>query len=159
MLRIRPAEPGDVALVLSLIRELAEYERQPDAVKATESDLLRDGFSDPPRFHCVIAEWNREPAGFALFFYNYSTWNGRAGIYLEDLFVRPPFRKQGIGRAIFRHLARRAVDESLGALVWHVLDWNQPAIDFYKSMGAHLRPEWLGMRLAGEALVRAAHSS
>jgi GNAT superfamily N-acetyltransferase len=158
-LKIRGAEREDVSLILSFVRELAEYERAPDAVRATEGGLLRDGFGANPRFRCLIAEWNGEPAGFALFFYNYSTWEGRAGIYLEDLFVRPPFRKLGIGRALFAYLSRLVVEEDLGRLVWQVLDWNQPAIDFYKSLGAERSAEWLTMRLSGKALRDVASSA
>jgi GNAT superfamily N-acetyltransferase len=157
MLKIRPAQPGDAPLMLELIRELAEYEREPDVVRATEESLARDGFGPQPRFQCVIAEWNGEPAGFALFFYNYSTWEGRAGIYLEDLFVRPAYRKRGIGKAFFAHLARRVIDENLGRLVWQVLDWNQPAIDFYRSLGGRLGSEWITMRLSGDDLKRVAN--
>jgi GNAT superfamily N-acetyltransferase len=156
MLHIRPAVPADVPLILSFVRELAEYEREPEAVVATEDDLLRDGFGAQPRFHCAIAEWDREPAGFILFFYNYSTWEGRAGLYLEDLYVRPAYRKRGIGRAFFSYLAERAVRENLGRVVWQVLDWNQPAIDFYQSLGAKHMQEWNTMRLTGPALLRVA---
>jgi GNAT superfamily N-acetyltransferase len=156
MLHIRAARPADASLILSLVRELAHYEREPDAVNATEADLLRDGFGHPRRFECVIAEWRGEPAGFALFFYNYSTWHGRAGIYLEDLFVRPIFRGKGIGRALFQHLAQRTLDEHLTRLVWQVLTWNEPAIQFYRSLGAEPMSEWQGMRLTGEPLKRLA---
>lgn len=156
MVRLRPATPSDAGLILALVRELAEYEREPDAVRATEEDLVRDGFGAEPRFQCVIAEWEGEPAGFALFFYNYSTWEGRAGLYLEDLYVRPPFRKRGIGKALFGHLAGRAVNENLSRLVWQVLDWNRPAIEFYEAIGAHHASAWMTMRLSGEALRRAA---
>lgn len=156
MVRLRPATPSDAGLILALVRELAEYEREPDAVRATEEDLVRDGFGAEPRFQCVIAEWEGEPAGFALFFYNYSTWEGRAGLYLEDLYVRPPFRKRGIGKALFGHLAGRAVNENLSRLVWQVLDWNRPAIEFYEAIGAHHASVWMTMRLSGEALRRAA---
>jgi GNAT superfamily N-acetyltransferase len=152
MLAIRAAEESDTALILSFIRELAEYEREPSAAVATEEDLLRDGFGPQPRFHCLIADWDHTPAGFALFFYNYSTWEGRAGIYLEDLFVRPAFRKRGIGRALFASLAQRAIDEKLSRVAWQVLDWNQPAIDFYKSLGARPAAEWQTMRLSGDAI-------
>ncbi|HXE11251.1 MAG TPA: GNAT family N-acetyltransferase [Bryobacteraceae bacterium] len=152
MLTIRPAESADVSLILSLVRELADYEREPHAVCATEADLLRDGFGAQPRFHCVIAEWEGQPAGFALYFYNYSTWEGRPGIYLEDLYVRPAFRKRGIGRSIFVWLARLAVKEDLGRIVWQVLDWNQPAIDFYRSLGAAPGSEWRTMRLTGPGI-------
>ena len=156
MIRIRPAEASDVLLILSLIRELAEYERAPEAAIATEEDLLRDGFGSHKRFECVIAEWNLQPAGFALFFYNYSTWEGRAGIYLEDLFVRPVHRGQGIGKALFRYLANRVLEEKLGRLVWQVLNWNEPAIQFYHSLGSFPLEEWTTMRLSGEALKRLA---
>lgn len=152
MLVVRPASAADVTLILSLIRELAEYERDPDAVRATEDDLLRDGFGAERRFECVIAEWSGEAAGFALFFYNYSTWHGRAGIYLEDLFVRPGLRGKGIGKALFQYLAQRTVDEKLTRLVWQVLNWNDPAIQFYRSLGAEPMSEWQTMRLTGEAL-------
>ena len=156
MLQLRPAQPTDAGLILALVRELAEYEREPEAVKATEQDILRDGFGSAPRFQCVIAEWDGSPAGFALFFYNYSTWEGRAGLYLEDLYVRPPFRKRGIGKALFRHLAQRAVDENLSRLVWQVLEWNRPAIEFYESIGARHASAWLTMRLTGQTLRQAA---
>jgi GNAT superfamily N-acetyltransferase len=158
MLQIREATAADAGLILALVRELAEYEREPEAVKATEQDILRDGFGSRPRFHCVIAEWAGEPAGFALFFYNYSTWEGRAGLYLEDLYVRPAFRKRGIGKALFNHLAQRAVDENLSRLVWQVLDWNQPAIEFYESIGARHASNWMTMRLTGEALEKLARA-
>jgi GNAT superfamily N-acetyltransferase len=156
MLQIRPAMPSDAGLILALVQELAEYEREPDAVKATEHDILRDGFGAQPRFQCMIAEWGLEAAGFALFFYNYSTWEGRAGLYLEDLYVRPTFRHRGIGRALFQHLAKRAAEENLSRLVWQVLDWNQPAIRFYESIGARYASGWMTMRLTGDALQCAA---
>jgi GNAT superfamily N-acetyltransferase len=155
-LEIRAAQRTDVSLILAFVRELAEYERAPDAVKATEESFLRDGFGENPRFRCIIAEYDRQPAGFALFFYNYSTWEGRAGIYLEDLFVRSQYRKLGIGRALFGYLSRLAVEEDLERLVWQVLDWNQPAIEFYKSIGAEHSAEWQTMRLTGEALLNTA---
>ncbi len=161
MLELRPATPRDVPNILAFIRELAEYEREPNAVLATEADLLRDGFplpdsKVPQRFHALIAEWNGQPAGFALYFYSYSTWQGRAGIYLEDLFVRPKFRGQGIGRALLAKVASIAIDEGLPRLEWSVLDWNQPSIDFYQRMGAVMKSEWLGMRVTGEALTNLA---
>jgi GNAT superfamily N-acetyltransferase len=152
MLLIRDAQPADVGSILSLIRALAEYEREPSAVVATEEDLLRDGFGAEPRFQCVIAEWSGEPVGFALFFYNYSTWHGRAGIYLEDLFVQPSHRGQGIGRALLVYLAQRAQAEGLTRVVWQVLHWNTPAIDFYKTLGAESLSAWQGMRLTGPPL-------
>jgi GNAT superfamily N-acetyltransferase len=156
MLNLRPATPADAPLILAFIRDLAEYEREPDAVLATEADLLRDGFSEPRRFHCLIAEWQGKPAGFALYFYNYSTWQGRAGIYLEDLFVRPEFRGKGIGREMLCRIAGIAVAEGCARFEWSVLDWNQPAIDFYHQMGAVMKSEWRGMRVSGDALTRLA---
>ena len=158
MLFIRPAAQDDIPLILELIRDLAEYEREPQAAVATAEDLMRDGFDThrTPKFRVVIAEWDRQPAGFALFFYNYSTWQGRPGIFLEDLFVRPAFRGKGIGKALLVHLAKVAVQENCGRFQWQVLDWNTPAIDFYKSLGACLLKEWLTMRVDGEALQRMA---
>jgi GNAT superfamily N-acetyltransferase len=158
MLTIREAQPADVGSILSLIRALAEYEREPAAVVATEADLLRDGFGAQPRFQCVIAEWSGEPVGFALFFYNYSTWHGRAGIYLEDLFVEPSHRGKGIGRALFRYLGQRAQSEGLTRVVWHVLGWNTPTIEFYKTLGAESLSAWEIMRLTGPALKALAES-
>jgi len=156
MLTIRPATPADVPLILEFIRELAEYERDPEAAVATQPDLLRDGFGPEPKFRVDIAEWSGEPAGFAFYFWNYSTWQGRPGLYLEDLFVRPRFRGNGIGKALLVHLARVAIKNNCGRLVWQVLDWNAPAIEFYESLGAKTMKEWLTMRVTGEALVRLA---
>jgi len=156
MLTIRPATPADVPLILEFIRELAEYEREPQAAVATQADLLRDGFGPEPKFRVDIAEWSAEPAGFAFYFWNYSTWQGRPGLYLEDLFVRPHYRGKGIGKALLVHLARVAVKNNCGRLVWQVLDWNTPSIEFYSSLGAETMREWLTMRVTGDALVRLA---
>ncbi len=156
MLKIRPATPQDVPLMLEFIRELAEYERSPESAVARPEDLLRDGFGPDPKFRCAIAEWNGEAAAFALFFNNYSTWQGRPGLYLEDLFVRPRFRGLGIGKAMLIHLAQIAVAENCGRFQWQVLDWNEPAIRFYESLGAARLTEWLTMRMEGEALRRLA---
>jgi GNAT superfamily N-acetyltransferase len=158
MLNIRPAAPDDIPLILQLIRELAEYEREPQAAVATAADLLRDGWGPEPKFRCLIAEWNRQPAAFALYFWNYSTWQGRPGLYLEDLFVRPAFRGRGIGKALLVELARIALRENCGRFVWQVLDWNTPAIDFYKALGAKVMSEWLTMRVEGDALEKLAGS-
>ena len=156
MLNIRAATASDVPLILDFIRALAEYERAPQEAVATAEDLLRDGFGPDPKFRVVIAEWERQPAGFAFFFHHYSTWRGRAGLYLEDLFVRPEFRAKGIGKALLRYLAGVAVREHCYGLRWQVLDWNTPAIDFYKALGAEVMQEWLTVRLAGDALRRLA---
>ena len=155
MLAIRPATQADIPLILGLIRDLAEYEREPQAAVVTEAALLRDGFPDSgsPKFHVLIAEWDSAPAAFALYFFNYSTWQGRPGLYLEDLFVKPPFRGKGIGRALFIDLARIAVANNCGRFQWQVLDWNQPAIDFYKTFGARTLKEWLTMRVEDDALL------
>jgi len=159
MLMLRPATPSDVPHILSFIRELAEYEREPDAVLATEADLLRDGFTEPRRFHCLMAEWNGQPVGFALYFYNYSTWEGRPGIYLEDLYVQPAQRGKGIGKSLLIKLASIAVGENCARFEWSVLDWNQPSIDFYQAMGAVVKSEWRGMRVDGQALKNLAVQS
>jgi GNAT superfamily N-acetyltransferase len=156
MLAIRPAEAADVPVILRLIHGLAEYERAPDAVTATEADLLRDGFGRRPLFHVVLAEWDGAPIGFAFYFFNYSTWQGKPGLYLEDLFVDPPFRGRGVGKALLVHLARIAVTQGCGRYQWQVLDWNEPAIRFYESMGARVLKEWLTVRVEGEDLVRLA---
>jgi GNAT superfamily N-acetyltransferase len=156
MLSIRPATAKDAALIVQFVRDLAEYERDPKAAVATEHDFIRDGFGADPKFKVVFAEWDGEPAGFALFFYNYSTWQGRPGLYLEDLFVKPEFRGKGIGKALLLHLAKIAVENNCGRYQWQVLDWNTPAIDFYKSLGAEIMKEWLTMRVEGDALQRLA---
>lgn len=153
---IRPATPADVALILTFIRALAAYEREPDAVMATEDDLLRHGFGENPYYHCLIAEWDAKPAGFALYFFDYSTWLGRPGLYLEDVFVYPEFRGRGIGKALLQELAGIALERGCARMKWEVLDWNTPAIDFYRAMGAELQTEWLNVRLSGEALRRLA---
>jgi GNAT superfamily N-acetyltransferase len=140
-------------LILELIRALAAYERDPDAVKTTEADLLRDGFGKQPCFECLIAEGEQgEAAGFALFFYNYSTWRGRAGIHLEDLFVLPRFRGQGIGKALLARVAARAAEQGCVRLQWDVLEWNQTAIDFYQGLGAKFLDEWRIMRVNDDAI-------
>jgi GNAT superfamily N-acetyltransferase len=157
-LTLRAATPADVPQILAFIRDLATYEREPDAVQATEADLLRDGFTEPRRFHCLMADYDGIPAGFALYFYSYSTWVGHAGIYLEDLFVTPSFRGKGIGKALLSAVAAIAVAEGCPRLEWSVLDWNQPSIDFYHQMGAVMKSEWKGMRVTGDALKALASS-
>jgi GNAT superfamily N-acetyltransferase len=172
MLNIRPATPADVPTMLRFIHELATYEREPDAVIATEADLLRDGFSlapdgtrlnSPIRFRTLIAEVTENrtttPAGFALYFTSYSTWLGHHGIRLEDLYVTPSLRGKGIGRALLTRLAQIALDEGCPRLEWDVLDWNAPAIAVYEKIGAHMLTEWRIMRLSGDALHALATTS
>lgn len=153
MLTLRSARPEDAGLLLDFIRDLAEYEREPSAVVATEDDLLRDGFGERPLFHVRIAEWDGAPAGFAFYFFTYSTWRGRPCLYLEDLFVRPAFRRKGIGLALLRDLAGQAVEKRCDRFVWQVLDWNAPAIAFYESLGAKALREWVTMRVEGPAIA------
>jgi GNAT superfamily N-acetyltransferase len=156
MLSIRPATAADASLILDFIRRLAEYEREPDAVVATEEDIIRDGFGPQPKYRCLIAEWHGKAAGFAFFFYNYSTWLGKPGLYLEDLFVLPEMRGHGIGKALLRKLAQIAVAEGCYGMRWQVLEWNEPAIKFYDSLGAHIMDEWETMRLMEPGLSRLA---
>jgi|ERR1700679_1311899 GNAT superfamily N-acetyltransferase len=151
-LHIRPATPDDVPAILNFIRELAAYEREPNAVVATEADLLRDGWGEPTRFTALIAEYDSSPAGFALYFTTYSTWRGHHGIRLEDLYVTPALRGHGIGKALLSRLARIAVDQGCPRLEWDVLEWNEPAIAFYRSIGANIMTEWRIMRVADDAL-------
>jgi GNAT superfamily N-acetyltransferase len=153
---IRSATAADVAQILAFIRALAAFEREPDAVVATEEGLLRDGFGSNPYYSCLIADHDGQPAGFALFFYNYSTWLGRPGIYLEDLFVLPEFRGRGIGKALLQRVAAVALEKGCQRLQWEVLDWNTPAVDFYSAMGAEFLDEWRNVRLDGEAIQRLA---
>jgi len=150
--KIRAAVPADAALITSLIAELAAYENLLEEAKATEADIGRDLFGPAPRVFANIAEWDGEAVGFALWFYTYSTFQGRHGIWLEDLFVRPEARGRGIGKGLLTALAQRCVAENLGRLEWWVLDWNKPSIDFYLSQGAILQDEWTKCRLDGEAL-------
>lgn len=154
----RTAAAADVPTIHSLVRELAEYEREPHAVKIGEADMLRDGFppdGSNPYFECLIAEEDGETAGIALYFPVYSTWRGRC-IHLEDLFVRPQFRGRGIGKALLARVAALAVERGCALLYWHVLDWNQPAIGFYKSLGAAPLDAWKRMKLADESLAKLA---
>jgi GNAT superfamily N-acetyltransferase len=156
---IRTATPADVPQILAFIRALAAYEREPDAVTATEADLLRDGFGPNPFYFCLIAEHGGHPAGFALYFFNYSTWKGRPGLYLEDIFVHPEFRGLGIGKALLCRVAALAIERDCPRLQWEVLDWNTPAIDFYRAMGAEFLDEWRNVRVSGDALQLLAGSA
>lgn len=155
---IRVATPADTALILQFVRDLAEYERLLHEVEMTEADLRRDLFGENPRAFCDIAESDGQPVGFALWFYNYSTFRGRAGIYLEDLFVKPEARGVGAGKALLRRLAERCVEADLGRLEWAVLNWNAPSIAFYDSLGASRKDDWTVRRLDGEALAALAAS-
>lgn len=156
--KIRVATVADAPLILSFVLALAEYERLLDEIEVTEVDIRRDLFGENPRSFCEIAEYNGQPVGFALWFYNYSTFRGRAGIYVEDLFVRPEARGVGAGKALLSRLAQRCVDADLARLEWAVLNWNAPAIAFYDSLGADAMTEWTVRRLDGEALQRLAGS-
>ena len=155
-LHIRPARPGDAPLVLQFVRELADYEKLSHDVDATEAMIDAALFGSSPRVFCDLAEWDGEPVGFALWFLNFSSFRGRNGIYLEDIFVRPAQRGKGIGKALLAHLARRCMNEGWARLEWSVLDWNTPSIDFYKSQGATLMDGWTICRVTGEALARLA---
>lgn len=152
MIDIRPAAPADVALIHQFILDLADYEKLRHEAKASEADTAAALFGNNPRVFCDIAEADGEPVGFALWFYNFSTFRGRHGIYLEDLYVRPQARGQGAGKALLRALARRCLDEGLARLEWAVLNWNQPAIVFYDGLGATSKAEWTTRQLTGEAL-------
>ena len=154
---ISPAQEADAALLLSLITELAKYEKLEDQVIATEATLRNSLFGPRPAAHALIARWGGEPAGFALYFHNFSTFLGRHGLYLEDLYVRPAFRGRAIGRALLTHLARLAVERGCGRFEWAVLDWNQDARDFYEALGAQANPAWVNYRIAGAALERLAN--
>jgi GNAT superfamily N-acetyltransferase len=149
---IRPATAADSATILSLVRALAEYEKLSHEVVATAETLRETLFGERPQAEALIAEWDGEPAGFALFFHNYSTFLSRRGLYLEDLFVKPELRGQGIGKALFLRLAQVAVERGCGRFEWSVLDWNEPAIGFYGALGAEPMSEWTVFRLSGEPL-------
>jgi GNAT superfamily N-acetyltransferase len=157
-LEIREATVADAGLILTFIRNLADYERLLHEVEATEGDVLRDLFGKSPRVFCDIAETDGAPVGFALWFYNYSTFRGRHGIWLEDLFVTPEARGLGAGKALLKRLAERCVEQGLGRLEWAVLDWNAPSIAFYDSLGAAALDDWTTRRLTGEALQRLAEA-
>lgn len=155
-LTIRPAVRSDAAQILGFITELAEYERARHEVIANVADIERTLFDDGSTVHSLICERDGQAIGFAVYFYSYSTWLGRNGIYLEDLYVTPEYRGVGAGRRLLRELAREAVANDCGRLEWSVLDWNQPAIDFYRSIGALPQDEWVRYRLDGEALRKMA---
>ena len=156
MLTIRPATRADAPVIASLVRELADYEKLLDEAKATAEDFLREIESPNPVIHVLIAEWDGSPCGFALYFFNFSTFVGRPGLYLEDLFVRPAQRSHGIGRALLRALARIASQRGCGRMEWAVLDWNEPALRFYKSLDARQMNEWIIHRLTPVEIAKLA---
>ncbi len=158
-LTIRPARPADAALIFALVRELADYEKLAGEMDANEAQIANALFAEHARFFCDIAEWGGEPAGFATWFLNFSTFRGRHGLYVEDIFVRPAFRKRGIGRALMQALARRCVEQGFARFEWAVLDWNAPAIAFYRSLGAEVLSDWRICRLSGQALTRLAEAT
>lgn len=155
-LTIRPSAPEDAAVILEFITALAAYERLSHEVKITIADVRETFFEPAPRVFCDIARLDGDAVGFAVWFYSFSTFEGRHGLYLEDLFVKPEVRGAGVGKALLAHLAKRCVDEGLRRLEWSVLDWNAPAIAFYDGIGASAKTEWITRRLAGEALARLA---
>jgi diamine N-acetyltransferase len=155
-LSIFRARPDQAGLIFSLLCELAEYEKLSHEVEATEADIAAALFGENPRLFCEIAEWNGEPVGFAVWFFNFSTFSGRPGIFLEDLFVRPAHRGKGFGKALLSHLARLCVENGWSRLQWTVLDWNTPSIDFYKSLGAEMMDEWKLCKLNRAALAQLA---
>jgi GNAT superfamily N-acetyltransferase len=158
MLSIRPATVNDVTLLRTLIRELAEYEKELDNVLITEADLARDGFGRQPKFRVLLAYWDQEPAGYALFFDFYSTWRGRQ-MFLEDLFIREAFRGRKIGKSLLAAVARIAQGEGCHALRWEVLDWNRTAVEFYESLGAEFLDAWRLVVLRDEMLQRLAETA
>ncbi|RAS24995.1 MULTISPECIES: GNAT family N-acetyltransferase [unclassified Pseudomonas] len=153
-LTIRPAVRSDAAQILAFITELAEYERARHEVVATVTDIEHSLFDDGSTVHSLICERDGKAIGFAVYFYSYSTWQGRNGIYLEDLYITPEQRGGGAGRDVLRHIAREAVAKGCGRFEWSVLDWNEPAIGFYKSLGAEPQDEWVRYRLDGDKLLQ-----
>lgn len=156
---IRRARSDEAGLVLHFVRELAEYEKLSHEVEATEADIAEALFGSDPRLFCAIAEWNGEAVGFAVWFLNFSTFSGRHGIYLEDLYVRPSHRGKGLGKALLVYLAKECVENGWSRLQWAVLDWNAPSITFYKSLGAVMLDDWTLCRVSGSALTRLAGSA
>jgi GNAT superfamily N-acetyltransferase len=151
-LSIEPARREDVPLILEFIRELAEFEREPESAQATASQIEAALFGEQPSAEAVIARADGEAAGWALWFQSFSTWTGKPGLWLEDLYVRPAYRRQGIGRALLSHLARLCLERGYGRFEWSVLDWNTPAVEFYRALGAEAMSEWTTQRMSGKAL-------
>ena len=155
---IRPATQEDIQEILSLIAELAEYENALHEAQATAEQITENFFCPNPKVFCEIIESDNQIAGLAIWFLNYSTWTGTHGIYLEDLFVRPQYRGQGLGKSLLKYLAKKAVDNGYARFQWQVLDWNEPSIEFYKSLGAYPLSEWVPYRITGEALHKLAQN-
>lgn len=155
-MHIRPATPADADEILTLIYELALYEKAPDEAKATREQIIESFFSENPKVYCDLVEVDGVIAGLAIWFLNYSTWQGKHGIYLEDLFIRPHYRGRGYGKALLQHLAAICEDRGYGRFQWWVLDWNEPAIEFYKSLGAVAMDEWTVYRVSEQALTQLA---
>ena len=151
-MHIRSARSEESTVILQLIKDLAEYEKAPDQVEATESDLKATIFGKEPKVFCDVVEVDGEIAGMAIWFLNYSTWQGKHGIYLEDLFIKPEYRVRGYGKALLVHLAKLCEEKGYGRFQWWVLDWNSPAIEFYRSLGAEAMDEWTVYRVSGKAL-------
>ncbi len=153
MLKIREAKLGDEGIILDFIRELAIFEKAEDKVEATVDGIKEALFGEKSVAYGYIAEWDNKPAGFAIYFYNFSTWKGKKGIYLEDLYISPEYRGKGIGKSLLQRLGKKAVEENCGRFEWVVIDWNKKAIDVYESIGAKAQNEWIIYRLDGERLV------
>jgi GNAT superfamily N-acetyltransferase len=151
-MKIRPARKEEVGVVLQLIHDLAHYEKAPNEVEATEKELLATIFIDNPKVFCDVVDVDGEIVGMAIWFLNYSTWQGKHGIYLEDLFIKPEYRGHGYGKALLKHLAKICDEKGYGRFQWWVLDWNSPAIEFYRSLGAVAMDEWTVYRVSGNAL-------
>ena len=153
-MKIRPARSDEASIILQLIKDLAEYEKAPDEVKASEKELVETIFAENPKVFCDFVEVDGDIAGMAIWFLNYSTWQGKHGIYLEDLYVKPEFRGRGYGKALLQHLASICNERGYGRFQWWVLDWNSPAIEFYRSLGAEAMDEWTVYRVSGDPLRR-----
>jgi GNAT superfamily N-acetyltransferase len=159
MLVIREATPGDAPVLTAMIRELAEFEHEIEQVDITAEDLLRDGFQAAPCFQALIAEWSGQTAAYALYFFTYSTWAGRPSLFVEDLFVRPDFRRKGIGKALLKHMAVIASEQNCYGMRWEVLNWNTTAIEFYRSLGATLQSEWFSVLFMGDRFEKFARDN
>lgn len=152
-IEIRPAVITDAALILQFIKDLARYEKAEDQVSANLQDIESSIFGPQSKVKSIICSMGQKPVGFAVYFYNYSTWQGKNGLYLEDLYISPEYRQFGAGKRMLKYLAKKAVQEDCGRFEWNVLDWNEPAIKFYESIGAKAKSEWIGYQLAGDALT------